>query len=213
MIKPGLDAAYGLQTPEDNLRLYRDWAETYDSGFASDHGYVLPLRVAEGFAAAAAAAGGTGPVLDLGAGTGLCGEALRRLGVTPIDATDLSAEMLAVARRKAVYRDLFIGDMLDRLPVADGTYAGAVSSGTFTHGHVGPEALNEVVRVLRPGGLACLSVNAAHYAARGFDVALEALIGQIDALRLTEVNIYAKDHSSAGTHSADTALIVVFRRV
>jgi predicted TPR repeat methyltransferase len=143
MREPSLNAAYALETPEDNLRLYREWAARYDSDFAEGHGYVLPLRVAERFTELS----GLGPVLDLGAGTGLCGEALRRLGVAPVDATDLSQEMLDVAGAKGVYRALFTGNMLERLQVADASYDGAVSSGTFTHGHVGPEALPEILRI------------------------------------------------------------------
>ena len=47
--------------------------------------------------------------------------------------------MLDVAQTKGIYRALFAGDLTARLPVDDGTYAGIVSSGTFTNGHVGPE--------------------------------------------------------------------------
>lgn len=206
MQDPGLDAAYSLQTPEDNLRLYRDWAENYDRDFAEGHGYVLPLRVAEGFVGKA----GEGPVLDLGAGTGLCGEALHRLGIDPVDATDLSREMLDVAEAKVIYRRLFTGNMLDRLPVEDGVYAGAISSGTFTHGHVGPEALVEVLRILRPGGLCALSVNRAHYESKGFASALDQLSKQIMDLDLTDVAIYRD--GAEGAHSGDRAFVVTFRK-
>ena len=27
-----LEAAYDLETPEDNIKLYADWADTYDTG-------------------------------------------------------------------------------------------------------------------------------------------------------------------------------------
>ena len=45
-----------------------------------------------------------------------------------------------------------------KLFFADGTYDGVVSSGTFLQGHVGPEALPELCRVLRPGGFMVFSV-------------------------------------------------------
>ena len=32
--KPDLDAAYSLDTPEDSIDLYRNWAATYDTDFA-----------------------------------------------------------------------------------------------------------------------------------------------------------------------------------
>lgn len=203
---PDLTSAYALTGPEDAARLYADWARTYDSDFAQDMGYVLPLAVARAYAQV----GGTGPVLDLGAGTGLCGAALGALGVGPLDATDLSPEMLAIARDKAIYRTLFVGDLLARLPCDDGAYGGAVSSGTFTHGHVGPEALDEVLRVVRPGGWIALSVNAAHFAALGFDAALAARATQITDLSLTPTAIYGP--KATGDHARDQALLLTCRR-
>ena len=108
-----------------------------------------------------------GPILDVGAGTGLCGEQLRnRLNnhddpfssfqAVHIDGTDISSAMLAVAankvtlpgpkslRTRPVYSRVFEGNLLSRLPCADDSYEGVVSSGTFTVGHVGPEGLEEV---------------------------------------------------------------------
>lgn len=204
--KPSLEAAYGLQGPDDNRRLYADWAATYDSDFAEAKGYRLPIRVAEAFVAA----GGAGPVLDLGAGTGLCGAALRMLGVEPIEATDLSEAMLAVAASKGLYMRLFPGDMTAGLPVPDGAYRGVTCSGTFTHGHVGPEALEEVLRVLAPGGLAALSVNAAHWEARGFAAEFTRHGARIEDLACAETAIYAP--GAEGAHAGDTAFVVTFRR-
>ena len=201
-----LDKAYALETPEDNRRLYAEWAESYDSDFAARMGYDLPGHVARAYAGA----GGSGPVLDLGAGTGLLGQALSALSVGPVDATDLSPEMLEVARGKRVYRDLFPGNLLERLPCPEDAYAGAVSSGTFTNGHVGPEALPELLRVVRPGGLFVLSVNARHFVAGGFGAAFAALGSAITGLHLPEVPIYGP--GAQGPHAGDRAFLAVFRR-
>jgi len=89
MTKPDLDGAYALKTPEDSVKLYGDWAETYDDSFASASGYQLPEAV--------------GPVLDVGAGTGLVGVALQGLGVNLVDGTDISSAMLAEAAMKDCY--------------------------------------------------------------------------------------------------------------
>ena len=202
-----LDKAYALETPEDNRRLYAGWAGTYDSDFARDMQYQLPGHVARAFAEA----GGVGPVLDLGAGTGLLGEALAARGIAPVDATDLSPEMLQVARGKGVYRALFPGNLLERLPCPEGAYAGAVSSGTFTNGHVGPEALPEVLRVVRTGGLIVLSVNARHYAAKGFEADLRRLGPALGGCLLTEVPIYGA--GATGPHAGDTALLLNLRKL
>jgi hypothetical protein len=48
--------------------------------------------------------------------------------------------------------------MGNALPFVDGQLAGAVSAGVFTTGHVGPEGLDELVRVVRSGGVIVLTV-------------------------------------------------------
>ena len=60
-------AAYGLKTPDDSKRLYAAWAKTYDAGFAARMDYCLPERVVQAFVRR----GPSGPILDIGAGTGL----------------------------------------------------------------------------------------------------------------------------------------------
>ncbi len=203
---PSLDGAYALETPDDNKRLYAAWAKTYDADFARNMDYRLPALVAEAYLAA----GGGAPVLDVGAGTGLLAETLLPDLQGDVDAMDLSQEMLDVAQAKGLYRRCFAGDILQRLDCADDTYAGAVSSGTFTHGHVGPEGLDELIRVVRPGGLVLLSVNAEHFAAKGFDAYLSGLGAAIRDVTTAEVRIYGKG-GGGGTHMNDTALLLSFQ--
>lgn len=203
---PDLDTAYSLETPDDNKRLYAGWAKTYDRDFAQDMAYQLPLIVAKAYMRAS----GQANVLDIGAGTGLCGAALRELGVSPIAATDLSQDMLDVAAAKGIYDHLFAGNLLTRLPVENDTYAGAVSSGTFTHGHVGPEALDEVLRVVIPGGVIALSVNCAHWDKVGFETALINKGPKIIDLTWQDRAIYGD--GATGDHADDLARIVTFRR-
>ncbi|MEL6550682.1 MAG: class I SAM-dependent methyltransferase [Pseudomonadota bacterium] len=203
--KPGLDAAYGLHGPEDVKALYRDWAGTYDTGFVAERGYVLHEVVAAGFVAA----GGAGPVLDVGAGTGLVGAALARRGLGPLHATDISAPMLAEAEAKGCYADLFEADITQPLACANSTYGGVVSAGTFTLGHLGPDPLAELVRITRPGGVLAIAVNAVHYEAAGFAAALAALGPRITGLATHSIRIYAED--AAHDHAADLGLLVTFR--
>ncbi len=191
-----LAAVYSAQRPEEHRALYARWAATYESGFVAETRYVYHEQVAAVFVAHAGAAAG-GPVLDIGCGTGLAGAALRRHGVDVVDGLDLSPEMLAEAGAKRhgdrpVYRTLIEADLTQRLAIDEGTYAGALSAGTFTHGHVGPEALPEVVRIVRGGGVVTLGINAAHYASAGFAEAFALLEaqGRITAPQLVLVPIY-----------------------
>ena len=74
----GLRDAYAVETPEDNLRLYHDWAETYDGEFATTQGYSYPRTLAELFADRANEV--DSPVLVVGAGTGLVAQSQRCAG-------------------------------------------------------------------------------------------------------------------------------------
>jgi predicted TPR repeat methyltransferase len=183
--------------------LYRDWATTYDADFIERMGYVMPRIVADVFKRE----GGAGPVLDVGCGSGAVGIELTGMR---IDGLDLSPEMLSVAVEKGVYTRLVEGDLLSRLPLEDAGYRGVVSAGTFTHGHVGPEALDELIRVAAAGAVFCLAVNAEHYATQGFEAKLVALhtARAITAPILEDHPIYDADHERA----KDRALVVVFRR-
>ena len=202
---PRLDAAYSLKTPADSRRLYRDWASTYDDDFAARMDYQMPARIAAVFAAS-----GEGPVLDIGAGTGLVAEKLGGLGIGPVDGIDISAEMLQVAAAKGVYRRTLVADLTRTLPIEDRTYRGFVSSGTFTHGHVGPDALDELLRVAVPGAFFALSVHSAVFETAGFDRKLRNLAPMVRDLSIEPVAIYG--HGAGGDHATDQALIVSFRR-
>jgi SAM-dependent methyltransferase len=155
-------------------------------------------------------------VVDIGCGTGLGGQAL--LGHRPliIDGIDLSPEMLRQAAAKQydgrpVYRQLLEADLTQRVPVADGTYAAAMSVGTFTHGHVGPEALGEVIRIIRSGGRAAIGINAGHFAAAGFGAALDQLVsdGRIADLQLVDRPIYADSDMNDPDKVAHVAVFTV----
>jgi SAM-dependent methyltransferase len=203
---PNLTNAYAVTSKDEVRSLYENWAESYDADFIEAQGYQMPRVIAEVYAAA----GGAGPVLDVGAGTGRGGEHLAAAGVHDIDGIDLSQDMLRVAAGTGVYRELICADITQDLgPI--GPYAGIVSAGTFTFGHVGPEGLPALMQVAKPGCLFVLGVNAAHFAASGFEAALEHMGGQITGLTMRDVRIY--DDRADAEHRMDQARVLVFRTV
>ena len=199
-----LDAAYALRTPEDNRRYYAGWAARYDADFADRMAYRLPALVAGAFVGA----GGAGPVLDVGAGTGLLGVALAAAGVGPVDGIDISPDMLGQARAKGCYRHLVEADLTATLPPLPAPYRGMTSSGAFTHGHLGPEVLPPLLNLCAPGATIAFSVNSGVWTTRGFEAALQALAPRIAALTVTVEPIY---DAADDPHAADTARIVSFR--
>lgn len=206
--KPDLQSAYRLKSADDSRRLYADWAGDYDNSFATHEDYQLHSHTARAFVDA----GGHGPVLDIGAGTGLCGAVLAALGTGPIDATDISAEMLKQAMQKDIYRDAIEADLNFGIPVPPESYAGVVSSGTFTTGHVGPDTIDALLRVATPHAQFALSVNSEHYQSAGFAQTFDRLLqnGKISKLTLPKVRIYGDQ--ATGPHKQDTALIALFRK-
>lgn len=150
-----LGAVYDAKAPEEVAALYDGWAATYDTEMAAAgyrHPSVCLALLARHLPRGAA------PLLDAGAGTGLIGEWLGITGYPHVEALDISEGMLAVAARKGAYKALHRLALGGALPFADGHFAGIVSAGVFTTGHVGAEGLPELVRICRPGGVVVLTV-------------------------------------------------------
>ena len=196
--KSTLASAYDVVSPADNRRLYDDWAAGYDADLRDNYDYVYPREIAKLFQEQ----GGVGPVLDIGCGTGLIGEALR---LAEMDGADISEKMLDAARAKAVYRRLFIADLMAKIPVSDATYAGFISAGVFTEGHVGPGALDELIRIAAPGALFVLGVNERVFERLGFPAAFErfAAEGLTTAPAFRDLRIYGEKarHDAADNRS------------
>ncbi len=205
----GLEDAYGLKEPEDSVRLYGKWAKTYDTDFVEAVGYIYPEKLVEVFARVAGEA--DVPVLDAGCGTGLVAEALKDVSEGAIDGLDISPEMLEVARDKELYRNLVAGNLLEVIDLPDNTYGAVVSVGTFTHGHVGPGGLDELIRVAKPGGLFVIGVNAQHFEAMNFGDYLNRAkaAGRIGEHDIQTISYYdRKDHE----HADDVARVLIFRK-
>ncbi len=150
-----LGAVYQAKDTAEIAALYDEWATGYEADMAHA-GYRHPSICTALLTRHLPV--GARPLLDAGAGTGLIGEWLGILGYPEVEALDVSAGMLAVARAKNVYSHLHQLALGRALPFADASYAGIVSAGVFTSGHVGAEGLPELVRICRPGGVIVLTV-------------------------------------------------------
>ena len=202
---PSLQNAYDLKSPDDNVELYSAWAETYDNDFIEDMQYKLHFSVAEEFVLN----GGKGLILDVGAGTGALAEALLHKAKFCIEATDISEEMLKVADSKNFYKRSFLSDLTKKIPVDSASYDGVVSSGTFTHGHVGPSSIRELVRVTKPGGLITISINEKHWISLDFQGEVEKLNQYIRNYTLKKISIYGEQ--STHDHKDDKAIILTVK--
>ena len=209
-----LEDAYALETPEDNRILYRNWASTYDSDFAQRNKYVYPKSIST-ICASLVDASCPLTILDIGCGTGIVGVCLSELLPTSIiHGVDISPEMLHVASTKTrvdtknVYGQLFEADLTQPISFADVKYDVAISAGTFTHGHLGPDALINVLSAVRTGGSMVVGINKEHYGTNGFEAALQTATDRqlISAPTFIEVQIY----DEGSPHYGDLALVTTF---
>ncbi|MEZ5854706.1 MAG: methyltransferase domain-containing protein [Hyphomicrobiaceae bacterium] len=168
-----LQHSFTRPTPDELRRVYDGWANEYEKNLVDDLGYHAPELVAE--AATRFFTGIDAPLLDIGCGTGLTGLAVRRHGDWPLHGLDISPEMLEIAREKGIYEKLLLANLNEELEIPDNTYAGAISSGTFTVGHVQAEALAEISRVLAPGAPFAFTVHSDIWDASGFPDTIERL--------------------------------------
>ena len=150
-----LGAVYAATDQTAVAAAYDIWAETYEEEMRRA-GYRHPSIALTLLARHLPP--GAGPVLDAGAGTGMVGEWMGIVGYPDIEALDISAGMLAVTARKRVYTKLHTIALGGVLPFETGTYAGIICTGVFTTGHVGADALAELVRITRPGGVIVATV-------------------------------------------------------
>ena len=161
-----LDDAYSLLTPYDSIKLYKKWAQTYDEDFAISSNYLSPQKISNFFLEHSKDT--DTPILDVGAGTGLVGEFLKVKNKKEIIGIDISSEMLQQAKLKKCYSSLIEADITKKIPLKENSIGAVVSAGTFTHGHVGPDAFDELLRIAKPGGLFVLSINSKFFIKAGF---------------------------------------------
>ena len=203
-----LENTYNLASPEDVVAYYRDFAPSYNTGFAAEMGWRYPLAIAEAYRKQATAR--DVPIADIGCGTGIVAAELH-LSPDQIDGMDISPEMLTAARAKGFYRRLFEVDLTGDLSAVGSAYGAVVSAGTFTFGHLGPAPLRGLLRIARPGALFIIGVNRAHFEKEHFAEMLEEMAKrrEIGPVAVEDIAMYAK---LGHDHSGDRALVLQFRR-
>lgn len=115
---------------------YDEWADEYDADLREEFEWLAP-KVTVGMLANYVAQ--ATKILD--GRTGLVRECLIDAGFRDLHGIDLSAGMLDVARRKAIYRELRQMTLGERLDFGDGTFDAVISVGVFTTGHAPVHAL------------------------------------------------------------------------
>ena len=145
--------------------VYEEWAENYDTDNYNLLGTVSQPQCVK--LVAKELEHKTAEMIDIGCGTGLVGEQLKALGFKNFDGIDISEKMLEFAKTRG-YRKLQLGSLTKKLPINDSVYDVTFCVGVFTHGHVKSDRVSELIRITKPGGLICFTVNEGVFEEYGF---------------------------------------------
>ncbi|MCI5130226.1 MAG: class I SAM-dependent methyltransferase [Candidatus Electrothrix sp. EH2] len=157
--------------PDELAQYYQQWADRYDDDVSKEE-YAGPDYIADYFEAMQKKSDRGNrdiKILDAGCGSGLVGITLYRKEYRDIDGCDLSHEMVSLAEKTDCYQKVVGGvDLNDMSSFHDKEYDAVISCGVFTLGHVPPQALNELIRITKSGGLIVLSTRTSYYESSGF---------------------------------------------
>jgi predicted TPR repeat methyltransferase len=130
--------------------LFDDYAPRFEAELVGVLGYSVPKAL--GRMIDRALAGRVGRGVDLGCGTGLMGAEVRAL-CARLEGVDLSARMLAEARRKGLYDALVQAELLEFMAADKGGIGLATAADVMIYCGPLPPVLAAVYRALAPGGL------------------------------------------------------------
>ena len=162
-----------LTTSEELLKYYQDWTKKnkYNQDminwkYTAPQETVLVLKKY--------ALNNKYKILDAGCGTGLVGIELKKCGYSNIDGVDFSQNMLDLIPQ-GIYKKIEKVDLNKPLKFKTNMYDVVMCVGTFTYGHVKPQALDELIRITKNGGLICFTINEGIYEEYSFDNKIKEL--------------------------------------
>ena len=172
----------------DSREIYSSWAATYDYE-VQKNGYVTPKRVAT--ALKEVVTDQSELILDYGCGTGLSGLALQLVGFENIDGLDVSREMVRLAEKKSIYRNLKIFNPYTEMPVHPEQYKIITAIGVIGAGAAPLQVFDDLFFLLPRGGLFAFSFNDHTLSDPEYEKKVERCLDGGDALLI---------HKSYGSH-------------
>lgn len=160
-----LSKLYAAHSPEERALVYDHWGLQYEADVLHT-GYNMP-QLFTGLTCRHITSMDD-PILDVGAGTGILGQALSLLGYTAVEALDYSKGMLEVCRAKRVYSAFHQLDINALLPMPDNNYSAVLVMGVFGKGHASAQTLHELSRITAPGGHLIFSIREDEYIPGGY---------------------------------------------
>ena len=180
---------YKLKTTDEVMKYYDEWGnkDKYNKDMV-DWNYTGPKETAEIFNKYEKNKDTL--IFDAGCGTGLVELELKKYSFKNFHGADLSQTLLDTVP-KDLYQKLVKVDLNKPIEVEDNFYGGVMCVGTFTFGHVKPNALDEFIRITVPGGLICFTINEGIHEEYGFDKKIDILK---DSKKWEEVEFFKSDY-------------------
>ena len=172
-MKDWLKTVYSETSSSKLNKHYKNWANLYDTDMSS-WGYAYPLQLNK-ILTNKLRLKKTIKILDAGCGTGYVAEVLNKLNYKNIIGIDFSEEMLVIARSKKIYKKLICQSLNEKIELRSKQFELIICTGVLTSGHVGPSAINELVRLLKPQGFFVCSIAESVYKKNGFEKAIKNL--------------------------------------
>ena len=184
--------------PGEIAALYDRWAAAdYDADLEAWN-YEAPARAASIVAEALAGTAGA-RILDAGCGTGLVGAALRALDAGHIVGGDFSPASIDVARTSGVYDDVAHLDLNDRLDHPDASFDAVASIGVFSYLTDSRATIDELLRIVVPGGTVVFTQRTDLWDEREFDSIIAELVdGHRCTAVVSDVAPYLPGHPEFG---------------
>ena len=164
---------YKLKTTDEVMRYYDEWGleNKYDKDMEKWN-YTGPKETAKIFSKHSPNKNIS--IYDAGCGTGLVGVELKKYGFSKFYGADLSQKLLDLVPN-GLYKTLDKVDLNKSIKNKDSSFDAVMCVGTFTYGHVKPQALDEFIRITKNEGLICFTINEGIYEEYGFDQKIEKL--------------------------------------
>ena len=164
---------YKLKTTDEVMKYYDEWGDKdkYNKDMV-DWNYTGPKETTEIFDKYEKNKDIL--IFDAGCGTGLVGLELKKYGFKHFHGADLSQTLLDSVPNN-LYQNLTKVDLNKKIEAKDNSYDAVMCVGTFTFGHVKPNALDEFVRITKAGGLICFTINEGIHEEYGFDKKITSL--------------------------------------
>ena len=199
---------YKLKTTDEVMKYYDEWGDKdkYNKDMV-DWNYTGPKETSEIFNKYEKNKDIL--IFDAGCGTGLVGIELNKYGFKNFHGADLSQTLLDSVPNN-LYQKLTKVDLNKTIDAKDNSYDAVMCVGTFTFGHVKPNALDEFVRITKSGGLICFTINEGIHEEYGFD---KKIISLKENNKWKEVEFFKSDYIASKDVNAWLGLYRVTKNV